>query len=60
MVKFSLSFKTPDVTDSLDVLGPERMDALELVKKYVKYNEYVTLEFDTENDITPIRVIPVK
>lgn len=47
---FRLTFKTPDVVDQLceymDV--SELSDAVEFTRKFIKYGEYITIEFDTE------------
>ena len=51
-MKFTVTFKTPDVLEDLDRLEDiseeERASADELVKQYVEYGEYVRIEFDTE------------
>ncbi len=51
-MKFTITFKTPDVLDELDRLEDiseeERSFADELVKRYVEYGEYIRVEFDTE------------
>lgn len=45
-MKFTLGFKTPDVTDELDA---EELDAGKaLLDKYLEYGEYIYVEFDTE------------
>jgi len=45
-MKVYLSFKTPDVIDQLD--EEEKDAAGELIKKFVEYDENITVEFDTE------------
>jgi len=45
-MKFTLSFKTPDVMDQLTV--DQHEEAEEVIKKFVQYSEYITVEFDTE------------
>lgn len=50
-MKFALTFKTPNVTDRLDELcetEDERNEAKEFASKFVEYDEYVLVEFDTE------------
>lgn len=49
-MKFRLTFKTPDVLEQLrdQLPDPEaEMAFRRLADKYVKFAEYVTLEFDT-------------
>lgn len=45
-MKFTLSFKTPDVTDQLD--EDQKEEAETVLKKFLEYSEYVCVEFDTE------------
>jgi hypothetical protein len=46
---FSLTFKTPDVLQQLDdVPGDDLLEACLLAEQYVKWQEYVTLVFDTD------------
>ena len=49
-MKFQLTFKTPDVLDQLgEVLEEnERDEAAVTAKKYLRYGEYLSVEFDTE------------
>lgn len=62
-MKFTLTFKTPDVFDQIDFGEPDkhsideeewdeywiRKQAIEKVcMKFLKYNEYVSIEFDTD------------
>lgn len=50
-MKFYLCFKTPDVFDQLkDQLPDDEADETfrRLARKYVRFGEYVTIEFDTE------------
>lgn len=50
-MKFSLTFKTPDVLDQLceDITDPEaQLLAIQTAKKFIQYGEYLTVEFDTE------------
>lgn len=47
-MKVRLSFKTPGVEDQLTEEEREYYD--EVLQKFLRYNEYVTLEFDTETN----------
>ena len=49
-MKVRLTFKTPDVTyDAMREASEEDYDKLErLLMKYVEYDEYLVVEFDTE------------
>ena len=53
-MQFRVSFKTPDaITDALSHLQESTDDenyeqALEFARKFVKYDEYLTVEFDTD------------
>lgn len=52
-MKLKLTFKTSDVIDSIkeEVSDIEMVEQIyERLKKYIKYGEYVTLEYDTEKD----------
>jgi len=62
-MKFTLSFKTPDVSDQLKNEHPEmskddERKAKALIKKYVEYDEYIYVEFDTENQT--VTALPIK
>jgi hypothetical protein len=47
-MKFTLTFKTPGVLDVIDELPEDQVDiALTLADKFVKWDEYVKIEFDT-------------
>lgn len=52
-MKFTLSFKTPDVTDQLD--ENQREEAEAVLEKFMKFGEYVTAEFDTETQTAKVR-----
>jgi hypothetical protein len=68
-MKFTLTFKTPNATDAIDDQldvdhnDGERREALKasmthLAHKFVQYDEYVRIEFDTETQtatVLPIR-----
>jgi len=45
-MKINLTFKTPDVEDQLE--AEELAEAQPLLNEYLEYNEYLTVEFDTE------------
>jgi hypothetical protein len=49
-MKFRLTFKTPDAHLQLsEIMDQDKYNnCLWLMQSYVRYNEYVTLEFDTE------------
>lgn len=47
-MKFSLQFKTPNVIDQLAMNKDDLNKAKELVENFVKWDEYATLEFDTD------------
>ena len=50
-MKFRLSFKTPDALDYLDEhdADPEEVEAKkEFARRYIRYSEAITIEFDTE------------
>jgi hypothetical protein len=50
-MKFRLSFKTPDALDYLDEHDddPEGVEAKkEFAKRFIKFGELVTVEFDTK------------
>ena len=68
-MKFQLTFKTPYVTDAIDDMadadhndGEERENlvetAKELARKFVEYDEYIRIEFDTETQTAT--VVPVR
>lgn len=49
-MKFSLTFKTPDVLDQLSEQFEENVDeedARDFAKNYLEYEEYITVSFDT-------------
>ena len=49
-MKFQLTFKTPDVLDQLHEVidDDEQIEADQLAKKFLRYGEYITIEFDSE------------
>ncbi len=49
-MKFTLTFKQPDVLDQIDdYLDPDTREEMEkFAKKYLTYSEYIDVEFDTE------------
>lgn len=56
MAKFTCTFKDPDYgVDNCELKEEQRR---KLTDKYFEWNEYVTLEFDTETKA--VRVVPVK
>lgn len=68
-MKFRITFKTPYATDAIDHIldadhndGEEREELKAVMKetanKFIEYDEYVVLEFDTETKtatVLPIR-----
>ncbi len=58
-MKFELTFKTPNVSDQLDYLrnDPNYEQILKEVKKYIVYNEYVNIIFNTKEGIVPKLVL---
>lgn len=58
---FRVTMKTPDAYDdtlSLISQGKDMEDAVCLLDRYMKYGEYLTVEFDTEKETAT--VVPVK
>lgn len=48
---FSISLKTPDCLDSINYLNcgdEQKEECLKLAKKFITYNEYACLQFDTD------------
>lgn len=59
-MKYRLTFKTPGVLDHAHKEAINNEDELAfkaLTSRYIKYGEYVTLEFDTEFDT--VRVVEI-
>lgn len=58
-MKVRLTFKSPDVVDyAIEDLSEEDKEiAKTVIKKFVKYDEYITVEIDT--DLETCDVIPV-
>lgn len=49
-MKFSLTFKTPDVIDQLpEMTEDEQMEVENLLEKFLTWKEYIHVEFDTVN-----------
>ena len=46
-MKFTLSFKTPDVFDELEMSAEDFEYAKDFAEKYVRWGECITIEFDT-------------
>jgi len=56
-MKFTLSFKTPDVLDQLNEViddQDERDAAAETAKKFLRYSEYISVEFDTDTETAAV------
>jgi hypothetical protein len=60
MNKFRVTFKSPDACfDAMEELPEEiKADAENLLRKFVEYGEYVTIEFDL--DAGSAKVIPLR
>ena len=55
-MKFTLTFKTPDVLDQLE--GElEETKAREFADHWIKYGEYVTIDFDTTTETVEVRKV---
>lgn len=48
-MKVQLLFKTPDVTDQIDDEDCTE-EVLAVLAKFIRYGEYITVEFDTETN----------
>lgn len=66
-MKFTITFKTPDALDSVlneqDYCDAEEQEEksekiLSIASKFIKYGEYVNIEFDT--DAGTATVVPIK
>lgn len=54
-MKFILMFKTPDVLDQLDAVPEDvGVEIARTVARYVKYGEYIRVEFDTETQTATV------
>jgi len=55
-MKIQLTFKTPDVVDDtlVDLTSEEVALAKKVISKFVKYDEYVTIEIDTETQTAEV------
>lgn len=48
LMQFTLTFKTPDVLEQIEDLDEsEKEQAYTFARKFVKYDEHITIEFDT-------------
>jgi hypothetical protein len=59
-MKYRVTFKTNDVLDQVEeeAKANEELDDLkEITRKYIKYGEYITIEFDTVSET--VCVVPV-
>lgn len=56
-MKFALHFKTPDVLDQIDHTQDEDKaeEAFNFARKFVRYGECITVEFDTETETAIVR-----
>jgi hypothetical protein len=56
MAKFRVTMKDPDYSRAESVYDPP--EVREVLDKFIEYDEYITIEFDTETRAA--RVIPIK
>jgi hypothetical protein len=57
-MKFSLTFKHPDVLEQIDDLEDnERLEAQTFAEKFLKYQEYLIVDFDTEAKTATVREV---
>jgi hypothetical protein len=56
-MKIQLTFKDPDYSTDPGVQSTTRVDRA-FINSFIEYDEYITVEFDTEQKTT--RVVPVK
>lgn len=57
-MKFSLSFKTPDVTDQIemdDMDDATRSKVKSVLEKFLQYDEYCTVEFDSDTQTATMK-----
>lgn len=55
-MKFDLTFKMPDVMEQIDTMhDSDRLEATKLAEKYITYGEYITVEFDTDEQTATVR-----
>ena len=49
-MKIQITFKSPDALDcaTANLSEDEKDEAAEVIEKFIKYDEYITIEFDTE------------
>ena len=64
-MKFAVTFKTPGILDGTPASSTEDEEKWEdynaartVVDKFIKYEEYITIEFDTET--CTAKVVPLK
>jgi hypothetical protein len=58
-MKFTLSFKTPDVLNQLElrsgISGEDLEEAKALARKFLEYSEYIRVEFDTRTQTAVVK-----
>lgn len=56
-MKFTLSFKTPDVLDqAFENTSSEEQEAIKkIAKKFIEFGEYICVEFDTETQTATVQ-----
>ncbi len=49
-MKIQITFKSPGALDcaTANLSKDEKDEAAEVIEKFIKYDEYITIEFDTE------------
>lgn len=55
-MKICITFKNPDAVDYAleDIPREEREEVKEKLSKWITYNEYVTIEFDLDNNTAEV------
>lgn len=60
-MKFHITFKNPDAIDdsfeAMDLSDDEKYEIREKLEKWIRYQELITIEFDTENNTANVVVI---
>jgi hypothetical protein len=54
-MKFSLTFKTPDVADQID--DDEEDGIEEFISQWIEYGEYITIDFDSNAGTAKVRKV---
>ena len=57
-MKYQVTFKTPDVFYELQNLEESELDkVMSIIRNYSKYDEYITVEIDTDDET--VVVVPI-